>query len=112
MKNIFLALILISIFSCETAQEKREKEFRDKIFASDYMLEQFKDYTSVSLNLVSAKNGHISQKQFIKDYNDKLAFALGYTNNLDSIESNLSKKSNLYQTYIVRMPFGGLRVTR
>ena len=104
-KAILILLVMLTALSCETAEEKQARLFYDQVFESNYLQTQFKNYTTVSLNITSAQNGYINKNQYITDYNNTLGFALGYTNNLDSIEAYLKRKGNLYQKYMVTDAF-------
>lgn len=105
MKQTLLLIFLITIFSCETAEEKKERAFKDKVFKSDYLYKGILEMVNFESTLKGAQDGYLSKDECIDYYNRHFGFALGYSKNLDSIAANISKKKRLYDSYLVKDAF-------
>ena len=104
MKKYALIIILM-IASCESELEKENRLFREKVFESSYLQTGFFNLVKLSTEITSVKKGYINEQDFIADYNWKFGYVLGFTKNIDSIESIVKRKEDLYKRYLVADAF-------
>lgn len=105
MKQTLLLIFIITFLACETAEEKKERQFKEKVFKSDYLHKGILEMVTFEGNLKGAQDGYLSTEKCIDDYNRYFGFAMGYTNNLDSIAAYMDSKKPLYESYLVKDAF-------
>ena len=106
-KVICLFVLVVLLVSCETIskEEKETKLFNDKVFESKYLEKSIYNFVELQSNIRGAKKGYINAEQFITDYNIDYGYILGFSKNLDTIESYLKRKGEFYQKYLIKDAF-------
>lgn len=105
MKQTLLLIITLTLLNCETAEEKKNRAFNDKVFASSYFENAILQVLQFEATLKGVQEGYITPAKCITDYNNQFGFAMGYTQNLDSIKTNMANKKALYEKYLVKDAF-------
>ena len=85
---IFIAIeAIMKLFEIFTAASEAEQTFKEEQQAATKAITEFEvNLKSVQNTLLAAKNGIISKKEALKEYNDKLGKTIGYANSLDEAE--------------------------
>lgn len=102
MKKILLIVLAVFLLGCETAQQKQERELREKVFKNEFLKASFSDLMKLQANSSIIRDASEAEKKsFIWDYNTSLGVYMGLNNDIEKIIENITQKEELYKQCII-----------
>lgn len=90
------------LLGCETAQQKHERELREKVFKNEFLKASFSDLMKLQATSSVIKDASETEKKsFIWDYNTSLGVYMGLNNDIEKIIENITQKEELYKKCII-----------